>query len=218
MLLCHSQLQGNQSARIDALWDRIQEGYRALKVECRLSTLTIGMIATGPGLHTNFPCLSASAAETRDLLQVLPRLVQELRGEDRDLWDRILVCSNHILRMQHLIREARTKPTAREAAAFEASTKLFLLQYAHLSAILADRNILGFNVIPKAHQLWHAGLFFKFLNPSYHWAYAWENWVGRMARIARSCTAGVPLMRAGPHMLEKYIQLLTLRLMRRRDV
>ena len=73
----------------------------------------------------------------------------------------------------------------------------FLLHYTKLHVVHKDRE--WYHLTIKFHYMYHLGEVCKFYNPRWGWNYADEDFVGRVARIAKRCAiANGPLKMTEP--------------------
>lgn len=198
--------------RLEVVWTRIVQAYSMLKTGSRLGHLTLNMFVQAGSPHTEYACLSCSAAEARDLVEPLQLVVATLRPRDRDqnIWDGICRCLELAVRMRELLHTSPV-PRAEEAREFADVVDEMCILYAYLSGISETRRWLTFNITIKLHQVWHLSRSYKTLNPRYHWCYVWENFAGRLGAVCRASLAGVSIVRVAPPVVEKWTRLLLLR-------
>ena len=90
-----------------------------------------------------------------------------------------------------------------------------LLSYAALSRSSIQKGVKMWSVVPKFHYLWHAAYFARFQNPRMGWVFKDEDYMGRIARIAHSCSFGVHTRDIGVPLMFKYNEAMSLRVTRR---
>ena len=105
-------------------------------------------------------------------------------------------------------------PSAPEADLALQLMETALASYGFLNREAETRNRLLYNMVPKVHYAWHLAYNFRFMNPRYTWTYKCESWVGRISKIAASCSHGVRLTRLTMPLSEKYWYYVHLRLTR----
>ena len=90
-----------------------------------------------------------------------------------------------------------------------------LLSYCGLSRMAIQSGRRLYNVVPKHHYWYHAAVQANFQNPRCGWVFKDEDYVGRVARIAHSCTFGVHAANVGVPLMLKYREALAIRVTRR---
>lgn len=91
-----------------------------------------------------------------------------------------------------------------------------LVHYVHLARCAAASGVKLWLVVPKHHYWWHMAFFAKFSNPRFGWTYGDEDFVGRIAGIAKSVVPGVGGLLLGRFLVYKYLRVLAIRFHRRR--
>ena len=181
--------QGNMEAKTSQLFTKIQQKYDELSSENRLTSLYPSMFTDD---HTGFPCLSAKCAEARHLVPVMV-LVLEDRGINSRLDAHRLEACKQLDRLYTIVSEGDMFLTATEAAGILDSVERFLLHFNFLHDYWEKRGKLLYNITIKAHCLWHIAADAKYLNPRCHWAYDFEDFVGKILKSAKACVAGTPM-------------------------
>ena len=91
-----------------------------------------------------------------------------------------------------------------------------LLHYSFCARFASDRGIFRWNIKPKHHYFYHLAIAAKYVHPRMGWTYGDEDFVGRIAKIAKSCVFGNGPYRFAQHMMLKYVRVLHIRFSRRR--
>lgn len=209
----HAGLTGTLESRVDTLWAAVQKHYHRSQAECRLGSLSASMFQGTRNVHGEFPQLSCSGAEGRDLIPVCLGLIEDFRVPGDLLFAHMELCARSLIKLRALLVEGGFRPSLPQSQQFVSETQAFAMHYSYLhTTLVRERGILAFNIIPKGHAMLHASVAYKFLNQRWVWTYGWESWLSRIARVVRSAKAGIPLLRCGQHVMAKYSQLLVLRL------
>ena len=92
----------------------------------------------------------------------------------------------------------------------------FVLAYNMLMSISLARDRLHYNPIFKLHHVIHIADFSKFLHPRLTWSYIFEDFVGRVKKLAVACYHGCPLHRIPAKIAAQYVFALALAVDRHR--
>jgi hypothetical protein len=153
--------------------------------------------------RTEFPRLSAHAAETAGLLPVIVRLCREWNtGSPRDI--ERLRCGCLCQRFSNIVRAADISLTVDEYAALESTVWQLLESYSKLAYFANTSGQRTFNIVNKHHMMIHMMHQAKFVNPRATWCYSWEDLVGRIQRIAVNSKTALQLKKVPNTILSKY--------------
>ena len=92
--------------------------------------------------------------------------------------------------------------------------KRFSLHYTWLANHAMTNGRLMWNITTKFLFFWHLAAHCQYYNPREGWTYKDEDFVGRIALVARSVARGLGPLRLGPSLLYKYRRMLFIRFKR----
>ena len=197
--------------RIAAVWALVQAGYTKLHTTERLSNLTVKMFCSG-GVRrpwADAPTLKAHAGEIRHLVPVLA-LVATQRAGDSTAAAHMAAALQNLATLNMVCDSQDMFMTAESAEKAFTSMKRSLQHYAWLHINFQDTQ--RFPIRPKFHFCYHIAYFARYQNPRTSWCYKNEDWVGRLARIAHSCSHGTGGVKVSASLHQKYLVMLHLRL------
>ena len=61
-----------------------------------------------------------------------------------------------------------------------------------------------YHIVPKHHMAQHLGDNFLYMNPKYHWTFKAEDFVGKISKLAHSCSFGVGKHKLSAKLMQKY--------------
>jgi len=198
-------------ARISEVWQQVKQAYSDLAVEERLNNLTVGMFSNAERPWAASPELKPHAAELRHLVPALA-VVARLRRDGSEVAGHICIALESLAGF-YLVCEGQDmfmEPAAAEAA-FQ-HMKVCLRGYAWLH--LQYEDTVRFPLFPKLHHCYHLAWFCRWQNPRSNWTYKNEDWVGKIATIAHSCSHGMKTVKLTHSLVEKYRIMLHLRMVR----
>jgi len=88
----------------------------------------------------------------------------------------------------------------------------FLQHYQWLHEWAKHSSKLMYHFVPKFHFCHHLARQARFMNPRWTWTYKAEDWVGKLSKMAASCTPGTRSTRLSLKVADKYRYLLHFRL------
>ena len=208
-LVYYGDLAGTLAEREEAVWDRIQEIYKAQGTPTRLTNFGRWLWVDVDSPHTKFPFLGAKASECRHLVRVAMQLCSDFNsGSPRDAAR--LRAAVHLARYYDVLSNAGYHLTEAEHRAATKSLFTFMDAYQRLAADAAARGILCWNVVNKFHMLCHQVFQAKYLNPEATWTFPYEDLMGRMKRVAMMSKSGMNLAKVPTTVLTKYRHVLYL--------
>eukprot|EP00969_Alexandrium_andersonii_P104124 4595633-Alexandrium_andersonii.AAC.1 len=140
-----SDLEGNAQQKLDRVWTRIRALYDDLKVDVRMSNLSLQMFTDPRSPYTAFPSLSAHAAECRALVRVLVQICTGLnKGTARDMSR--LQCGLAFLRFDEILHTAGMFLTQAEHTRAMDSLCAAMALYSGLTQHYSQRGIKCFNL------------------------------------------------------------------------
>ena len=149
------------------------------------------------------PVLRAKGAETRHLVRPLVEVCRMYRGTD--LAKRRYYVMQNLQRFYDVIDGEKHRFALTEQSCAELIATVDRM-HAHQQA-LQDASIqrggLLWGWIPKNHSAWHLARNASRGNPRMLWNYSDEDWVGKVARITRSCSLNNPAHRVSVSLMEK---------------
>ena len=87
-----------------------------------------------------------------------------------------------------------------------------MLHYVWLSWDAIHHGLVKYPFPPKNHAVWHLVQNGRYASPKLGWCYTFENFAGRIGRIARNSTSGGSTLYMCPRIFERYRLVLFLRL------
>eukprot|EP00971_Amphidinium_carterae_P351522 6492152-Amphidinium_carterae.1 len=191
----------NQDARIGALWQRVDAIYKEHKIKSRLPHLDLNSFQ-----HTgHYPKLRAKANQARHFVPVLLQLLQETpaMGSGEYVKHRLL-CTQALISLYQVFESAGLLLSNGEAATATKYGNEFLFHYNWLAVGSMRAGRLRWQVTIKFHYLAHMETWLAHgNNPKYLSTYGGEDFVGKIARIGKACTAGKPTYRIASLLLSK---------------
>lgn len=212
------QVTGSLEERCQCIWAGIQEEYvsQGIDPKYRISNLSMSMI-----------CKSAARSPTAypEMHQVKARQARYLVGPVRALAQRYntgsLQDTHRLIVLQRLERYytiiesyGHYLPSGVSAELLQCVHEL-LLHYTLLARMAMSAGLCLWLVVPKFHYFYHLAWFGRYANPKMGWTYADEDFVGRIARVAKSVVPGVGALRLGRFLVNKYLLVLATRFHRR---
>ena len=200
--------RGTLAERVQLLWCDIHEKYLDMKVESRLSNLTLQMFYN----PTGFPLLHAKASESAALLHVLHDMSFALKrpGHFRDEvrhrgLSNLVICDN-------LIRKGGVFFNTAEAERLLAATDAFMLCQNWLLKDSLRMEVCLYHWSIKMHFMWHTAYMARFGNPRLLWCYGFEAWMGSVVTSAKACVAGTAQTLLGNKVLENSLLVMEIEL------
>ena len=95
--------------------------------------------------------------------------------------------------------------TTEQAGQLSDSVNLFLLHYNVLTNHAVVVGTPRYNIVPKFHALIHIAAFGVYQSPEASWCYAFEDFIGRVQKCAKSCTVGTPMQKVPLKCMENYL-------------
>jgi hypothetical protein len=101
-----------------------------------------------------------------------------------------------------------------EQAAWETAFEMMKQCLQHYAWLHRFENSVRFHLVPKLHLCSHLAWFCRWQNPRSFWTYKNEDRLGKMAKMAHSCSHGTRAVRLSVSLVERYITCLHIRLTR----
>ena len=95
-------------------------------------------------------------------------------------------------------------PSDAQAAQAERAMDDYLEANTRLKEHHVARDSPKYHMVPKHHLCKHLAQSFKYMNPRYTWCFQSEDFVGKMSRLAHSCSFGVSKAKLSRKVLAKY--------------
>ena len=221
MILWDGDLIGTFLTRLAALWPRIQQSYDALGTPAgeRLSySLFAGIFETCGRSRKpiQYPDLHSKAAIARHCVPMLKHLLSQL-GYESEQFGHLRACLDGLARFYDIIRfEGLIMDQSAAADAHDGLLRAGV-HHAALCTFFMDSGRRLFYLTIKAHYAQHIALdmLATKLNPRYMWAYADEDYMGRVARVCAPCMRGRGPLRVGTALMFRWRQVMFLRWQRR---
>lgn len=211
-------VEGTLSERLDLIWFLLVAEYDRLGVpsRCRISQLTISMLCESEARNpTAYPDLrQVKAAQVRYLVQPVLALCARFnrRTAECEHRERCVACLG---RFYAAIATQEHYLTPDESNEVLASVHECCLHYVALARMATARGRNLWLVTPKFHYWFHLAVFARFANPRTSWTYADEDYVGRLAKVAKSMVFGIGALRVAGGVVRKFRTALGVRFRRR---
>lgn len=193
---------GTQAMRLEHIINRASAVYCELDSGSRFSEITIDIFG---GRGKDFPYLKGKAIENKRFVPVLALIWKELRGDSCEAVDKHVDAAFYQLDRLYKAYDAGglflTRAEAKDM--LDAGTK-FSLHYNFASKHYLGIGIGVFNMPPKMHVLQHILKEAFYLSPRATSCYRFEDFIGRIVRVAGSCVTGTPMRLVGPKTLDNY--------------
>ena len=219
LLVWRAGLTGSFADRLLIVYNAVLEHYRALGTPQseQMPFLRFQQVFgdTRSPQPSHFPCFGGKAAQCRHLVGPMMRAFCGLtQGQSEHIHVRqLLMCLD---RFYTLISPQVHHLPPVVAMEIEEIVERALVHYNFLSSEAANAGIIMWNVVPKHHMWQHMALISRFYNPRMYWVYADEDFVGRIANIAKSVVRGLGPRRVGARLIERYSKYLYICLRKRR--
>ena len=204
--------RGSHKVNLKEFWDEsVSRMYAEMQVSNRISNVTKEMLG---GKKSTFYNLSrCKAAELRHLVPVILEVLRRLdTGSDRD-GHRILAFE-HIAGCLDVVHKSRLFLSTQEHTTLTDRYSRFLKHYHVLRELAVVRGRKLYNLTFKFHALLHTVAYAKWCNPSAHWCYGFEDFMGKVVTAAQSCSHAAPPRLDGCKVLENYRLALHLQMQR----
>jgi hypothetical protein len=214
-------VQGSLEARVHFVFYLLQREYEQQNTpaRARIPGLTMGMVCASDARNpTAYPCLSGvKAAHVRHLVAALLPVLERLsKGTQLEL---------HRLKVVRLLREyyeiIMTNPPVLPkpvAARLMIVVHSCICHYAFLANAYARSGKKLFLMPPKMHYWFHQAQMSRYVNPRAAWTYAGEDYVGRIARVAKSVVHGHKSTRVAQAVMRNYLTAVEVRMHRRESL
>jgi hypothetical protein len=202
------------AAEVNAELDRLE-----VPSNMRAETLEVDMFAPDPAYNPKeYPCLSGhgiKAAQIRYLVKCVFNVAKRY-SDGSDDYNLLLGSLEGLDGFYDIINVRQMFLEPHESARLIEHVHKSCLCYAALAKRGADAGTKLYNLTPKFHYWMHMAWFAKFENPRQSWTYANEDYVGRIAKVAKSIAFGTNSLNLGRKVLLKFLRALHIRYRRRK--
>lgn len=185
------------------VFKEVQLIYVQRGITCRITNLKISMFTAEDKPWANVPFLNLKGAECKHLLKPLA-IIAARRATESELHARIAAAFAAIDKVVDIMDAAGTFLTPVEHNAMMTSALTFNGNYQWLHDWAQAQGTYLFHIVIKFHMFHHLVLAAKFLNPKRFWCFKGEDYVGRIAALARSVAMGVRSTRLSQKIADKY--------------
>ena len=162
--------------------------------------------------------LDCKAGEAKHLLPALVPCLEKLFEGTTELCEqKMLTAASSLEKLVQLWCDAGTFLTPREFAKAMTLGKEFLDAYKWLNAWSLEKGRNSFAIVAKHHTFIHMLWNSKFMNPTKHWCFLGEDYVGHISKLAHSVSFGVSSTRLTLKICPKYRVLVHFLLTRNMD-
>ena len=221
IIVNNDKLEGNVHKRCDAIWVEIQVEYDALQVPSRRRLPKLEVLMFNPDETRNpteFPCLGGhgiKAAQIRHLVKPVLNVARRYTDHSAD-YKLMLHCLEGLDGYYDMVHMQKMFLEPDEATQLLASVHQSCVCYSALARRAANRGQKLWNVVPKFHYWYHLARFATYENPRCHWTYSCEDYIGRIAAVAKSIIYGTGVLRVGTKVVQKFLRALYIRFSRRK--
>ena len=211
------EVEGPLEARVQFVYFLLQREYAQQNVPARsrIPGLAMSMVCASEARNPSaYPLSGIKAAHVRHLVAaLLPILEKFNRGSNLEA---------HRLQIVRLLHEYYEILMGHPAVLPKnKSTRLMVVvhscicHYVFLANHYARAGKRLYLVPPKMHMWFHQGQMSRFLNPRAGWTYAGEDYVGRIARVAKAVVKGLGPTKVAPAVMRNYLVAAEVRMHRR---
>ena len=199
----HSNCMGRRSLKdkVSVIWNKMQHHYTLLGVENKLPLLKATMFINTDRPHQEKPFLKVKAGECKSLVHVFAHLAVDFHTGD-DISNAILALCESMAEFTDLMDSSSRHPTDAECARAKEIMSSFMAQYKFLQ--LHRPTDFMWHTVIKFHTAKHLAASFKLGNPKFSWCFKSEDYCGRIARLAHSCSFGCKALALATKIAEKY--------------
>ena len=199
----HSNCMGRKSLKdkVSLIWNKMQHHYQILGVENKLPLLKATMFINTDRPHQEKPFLKVKAGECKSLVHVFAQLAVDFHTGD-EISDAILALCESMAEFTDLMDSSSRHPTDAQCARAEEIMTSFMAQYKWLQ--LPRPTDFMWHTVIKFHTGKHLAASFKLGNPKFSWCFKSEDYCGRIARLAHSCSFGCKALALATKIAEKY--------------
>ena len=165
------------------------EAYFEMQRKNRISAVTKEMLGGSKGSF--YKVSRCKAAELRHLVPVLLELLKR-RDTMTDRDGHRILAFEAMAKALSIVHTSSLFLSASEHAELKASYTTFLEHYHVLRQMAAAKGLKLYNITFKFHGLLHTIDYAKWCNPSAHWRYGFEDFMGKVVRAAQSCSHASP--------------------------
>ena len=199
--------------RLRAVWTEIKEFYSLARAPVRLTKLLFSMFLPDiQAPHQNYPLLQGVKAKEAEWLARAAHWVWSQRSDHSKPAHQHITCAlGYLIEFYDICGAPGLFLSAETAATATQCCDNLPLHYSWLSRDALGKLQKIWNIAPKLHYMVHLGQRRQFLHPRCGWTYSDEDFVGRIARLARASTGGVAIDRLQRTIAAKYSNALYLR-------
>ena len=216
--VCYNQGRGKQnkqpSQRLALIFSKIQENYKELQTPTRLTNLRLSMVCDPSKPHQEYAKLEAKGAETKHLLSAFLPVLKSILEPNNTLHQHMVGALEAMVDLVAAFDAAGLFPCPKEFQAMQDLDQRFCRHYTELNKWAQKNDHKLYHIVYKHHCQHHLVKEAQFLNPRYTWNFRSEDFVGRVATLARSLAMGVKSTRLSGKLMIKYRILLHMQLTR----
>ena len=195
------------------LWGLIQDYYERTKLGDRMNHLDLKDFVSPNSPHKEYPVLSCgNMSKVRRLIGFgveLATMFNERTRRDRHR----LRAMKDLSRIYTIVYEGDDFLSPELVSELQSTIDSFLAHQNWLYADAEAREVKMYNVTIKSHYLWHIGQDAVYYNPRLGWTYSDEDFVGKVASLARATTVATTDITRPSIILRKYLAALMQRWM-----
>jgi hypothetical protein len=205
--LVYCQLPGPRAQAFHSVWTEILNCYSSFNVphDRRITNLALKNFTDASRPNKQYPMLTGlKAAEVRGLVEIAEHLATTVFVTESEEHRRRATMFKALAKVYRICDEAGTFLSPRASSELCNQMDIFLLTYSWFAKQCERQGELRWNIVPKFHYAWHLSRMAKWLNPKVYRCYSGEDFVGRMSRLAHTCTPGIAGYRLSHGLLAKY--------------
>ena len=187
--------------KVSVIWNKMQHHYTLLGVENKLPLLKATMFINTDRPHQEKSFLKVKAGECKSLVHVFAHLAVDFHTGD-DISNAILALCESMAEFTDLMDSSSRHPTDAQCARAKEIMSSFMAQYKFLQ--LHRPTDFMWHTVIKFHTAKHLAASFKLGNPKFSWCFKSEDYCGRIARLAHSCSFGCKALALATKIAEKY--------------
>ena len=192
---------------MSALWNDERNGViavykdRGVVASKRVAGVTKEMLHGASGKFFNL-----SRVKADELRHLVPVLGEVLRTRDNvsDRDGHRVRAFEQIAKVIDVVHDAELFLSLAQHAELKTAYVSFYEHYNCLRHIAAASGRAMYNITIKFHAMHRVIHYAQWCNPSAHWAYGFEDFMGKIVRAAQACSHGTPPHLVGARVLENY--------------
>lgn len=201
--------------RLALIFEEIQGQYKLQELEHRLTNLKLSMFTDAAKPWASKASLDCKAGEGKHLLPAfVPVLEKIFKGTAEQSELKMLQAASSLEKLVSLWCGAESFLSTQQFNKSMALGKEFLVAYQWLNEWSLEKGRNSFAIVAKHHTFIHLLWNSKFMNPTRHWCFLGEDYVGHMSKLAHSVSFGVSSTKLTTKISPKYRVLVHLLLTR----